>query len=117
MSPCSMSKRQREAPEGIPWHWSFLLPAWSVGEPLRQVIKESVLGPPGPLLSFGIFLGPSPAVKPSLPSHPIVCSLVRKQEDVFLHEVGKMVEGTLKGLYGGLLSWTEGEPDFSNVAN
>lgn len=82
------------------------------------MIKESVLGPPCPLLSFfGVFLGSSLAVKPSLPSHPIVCSLVRKQEDVFWYEVGKMGEGTLKGLYGGLLSWTEGEPDFSNVEN
>lgn len=71
----------------------------------------------GPLLSLGDFLGPSLAVKPSLPFHPIVCSLVRKQEDVLSYEVGKMGEGTLKGLYGGLLSWTEGEPDFSDVAN
>lgn len=36
---------------------------------------------------------------------------------MFWYEVGKMGEGTLKGLYGGLLPWTEGEPDFSNVAN
>lgn len=80
------------------------------------MIRESVLGPLGPLLSLGDFLGPSLAVKPSLLSHSIVCSLVRKQEDVFWYEVGKMGEGMLKGLYGGLLSWTEGELDFSNVA-